>query len=175
MIDTHKLKRQLVAYSLTGQITNAFTEFGIPYLKARFGPQIAEKLPQVAEKLHLATMLDNEQSLKNDSEDEKVFLDRIRREQLLPAADLGGEYAEMCTQLGYIAMFGCCWPLTPIWSLINNFVSSSWVLPVKIPQSLKGSSLHSSRSDRTRSSLQLRCDGRSLPARRPWVLGSMHS
>ncbi|GAA5898715.1 Ist2p [Sporobolomyces salmoneus] len=120
VIDTHKLKRQLVAYSLTAQITNALTEVGIPYLKTRFGPQLAEKLPQVAEKLHLSSK-ENEKTLQSDSEDEKAFLERVRREQLLPAADLGGEYAEMCTQLGFIALFGVCWPLTPLWSLINNF------------------------------------------------------
>lgn len=121
VIDTHKLKRQLVAYSLTAQITNAFTEVGLPYLKTRFGPQIKEKLPQVAEKLHLGLDDSDEKTLSSDSEDEKAFLERIRREQLLPAADLGGEYAEMCTQLGFIALFGVTWPLTPLWSLINNF------------------------------------------------------
>jgi hypothetical protein len=123
VIDTHKLKRQLVAYSLTAQITNALTEFGLPYLKSRFGPQIKEKLPQVAEKLHLGLDDNKDKSLSSDSEDEKAFLERIRREQLLPAADLGGEYAEMCTQLGFISLFGVTWPLTPLWSLINNFVS----------------------------------------------------
>jgi len=59
----------------------------------------------------------------NDSDDEKVFLERIRREQLLPPANLGGEYAEMATQLGYICMFAVCWPIAPICGLVNNFVS----------------------------------------------------
>ncbi|GAA5869381.1 hypothetical protein JCM16303_000449 [Sporobolomyces ruberrimus] len=117
VIDTHKLKRQLVAYSLTAQITNAATEVGLPYLKARFGPKIAEKLKHNKS----AASPSEKDTNTDDSEDEKAFLERIRREQLLPAANLGGEYAEMATQLGYICMFAVCWPIAPLWSLVNNF------------------------------------------------------
>lgn len=28
----------------------------------------------------------------------------------------------MATQFGYLVLFGVIWPLSPIWSLVNNFV-----------------------------------------------------
>jgi hypothetical protein len=28
----------------------------------------------------------------------------------------------MVNQLGYICMFAVCWPIAPVWSLVNNFV-----------------------------------------------------
>ncbi|BGP13520.1 hypothetical protein JCM10213_005366 [Rhodosporidiobolus nylandii] len=117
-INTHKLKTQLVAYSLTNQITGAFLEVGLPYLKARFLPAVQAKLhrtpqssaPTGAEKMDHA-----------EHEDEKAYLERIRQEQLLPSSDIFGEYAEMATQFGYIVLFAVIWPISPVWSLINNF------------------------------------------------------
>ncbi|GAA5975577.1 hypothetical protein JCM11641_003539 [Rhodosporidiobolus odoratus] len=113
-INTHKLKTQLVAYSLTNQITGAFLEVGLPYLKARF-------LPAIQEKLHHSSKESAAKMDEADHEDEKGYLERIRHEQLLPTNEIFGEYAEMATQFGYIVLFAVIWPVSPLWSLINNF------------------------------------------------------
>lgn len=79
-INASKLHTQLVAYSLTAQITGAFVEVGVPYLKAKLLPKVQEKLhhtPSESEKK------EHEQSIE-EHEDEKDFLKRIREEQLMP-------------------------------------------------------------------------------------------
>ncbi|GJN93434.1 hypothetical protein Rhopal_006490-T1 [Rhodotorula paludigena] len=113
-INASKLHTQLVAYSLTNQITGAFLEVGLPYLKAKV-------LPKVQEKMHSSTVQGKLREVENDHEDEKDFLKRIREEQQLPTNYIFSEYAEMATQFGYLVLFGVIWPLSPIWSLVNNF------------------------------------------------------
>ena len=77
-INTTKLHSQLIAYTLTNQISGAFLEVGLPYLKAKL-------VPAVQEKLHHKTP-DTTQTPPDaeDLEEEKEFLHRIRQEQLLP-------------------------------------------------------------------------------------------
>lgn len=36
--------------------------------------------------------------------------------------EIFNEYAEMATQFGYLTLFGVVWPISPLWSLINNVV-----------------------------------------------------
>ncbi|GAA5877867.1 hypothetical protein JCM8547_002701 [Rhodosporidiobolus lusitaniae] len=115
-INSHKLKTQLVAYTLTNQITGAFLEVGLPYLKSRFLPVVQEKLHSPKSGQAGAAKFDEAEHV-----DEKAFLERVRREQLLPAADISGEYIEMAVQFGYIVLFAVIWPVSPLWSLINNF------------------------------------------------------
>ncbi|BGP42532.1 hypothetical protein JCM10450v2_006630 [Rhodotorula kratochvilovae] len=114
-VNASKLHTQLVAYSLTAQISGAFIEVGVPYLKAKLLPKVQEKLqsPKVKEAVKEAPTAEHE--------DERDFLKRIREEQLLPAAVIFGEYAEMAQQFGFFVLFGVVWPVAPIWSLINNF------------------------------------------------------
>ncbi|CEQ41706.1 SPOSA6832_03452, partial [Sporobolomyces salmonicolor] len=115
-INPIKLKTQYVAYSLTNQVSGAFLEVGLPYLKARFGPQVAAKL-------HPHSPEAEKHAAGSDHEDEKQFLERVRKEQMLPAPAIGGEFAEMATQFGYLCLFAVVWPIAPVWSLVNNFVS----------------------------------------------------
>ncbi|GAA6058250.1 hypothetical protein JCM3770_006077 [Rhodotorula araucariae] len=114
-VNASKLHTQLVAYSLTAQISGAFIEVGVPYLKAKFLPQVQGKLqsPKVKEAVKDVPTAEHE--------DEHDFLKRIREEQLLPAAAISGDYAEMAQQFGYLVLFGVVWPVAPICSLINNF------------------------------------------------------
>ncbi|GAA5985026.1 hypothetical protein JCM10908_002492 [Rhodotorula pacifica] len=115
-INATKLHTQLIAYTLTNQISGAFLEVGLPYLKAKL-------LPAVQEKLHRTDASAAQDAADaDDSEEEKGFLSRIRQEQLLPTNEIFGEYAEMATQLGYLTLFAVVWPISPLWSLINNVI-----------------------------------------------------
>jgi len=49
--------------------------------------------------------------------EEREFLDKVRAEAALPEYDLFGDYSEMVTQFGYIAVWSAIWPLTPGWYL----------------------------------------------------------
>ncbi|GAA5907924.1 hypothetical protein JCM5296_006134 [Sporobolomyces johnsonii] len=113
-INPIKLKTQYVAYSLTNQVSGAFLEVGLPYLKARFGPQVAAKL-------HPHSPAAERKAAGSEHEDEKQFLERVRKEQMLPTPAIGGEFAEMATQFGYLCLFAVVWPVAPVWSLVNNF------------------------------------------------------
>ncbi|KAJ8292595.1 hypothetical protein OF846_004358 [Rhodotorula toruloides] len=115
-INSSKLHTQLMAYTLTGQITGAFLEVGLPYLQAKLMPVVQEKLHHTA-----AADKAREKAGTSDHEDEKDFLAGIRQEQLLPTNEIFGEYQEMAQQFGYIVLFAVIWPVSPIWSLINNF------------------------------------------------------
>lgn len=116
-VNSSKLHTQLIAYTLTGQISGAFIEVGLPYLKAKLMPVVQEKLHHTA-----AAEEARNKAGANDHDDEKDFLARIREEQLLPTNEIFGEYQEMAQQFGYIVLFAVIWPISPIWSLINNFV-----------------------------------------------------
>ena len=58
-----------------------------------------------------------------DDEDEKAFLERVRTEAALPPYAVFADYAEMTLQFGYLTMFSVIWPIAPVWSFVNNFVS----------------------------------------------------
>lgn len=77
--NSQKLHTQLLAYTLTNQITGAFLEVGLPYLKNKFMPVIQEKLHQ-----HEKQKSEENVEKFDDAPEEKPFLDRIRQEQMMP-------------------------------------------------------------------------------------------
>ncbi|KAM0790940.1 hypothetical protein ACM66B_004245 [Microbotryomycetes sp. NB124-2] len=109
-INSAKLHTQIVAYTLTNQVTGAFIEIGVPYLTSL----VSQKVAQVKDKNH-------GEKVQADEEDEKAFLERIRHEVSLPEYSTFADYAEMTTQFGYLVLFSLIWPIAPLWSFINNF------------------------------------------------------
>jgi len=53
---------------------------------------------------------------------EREFLDGVRAEVALPEYELFGDYSEMVTQFGYVALWSTIWPLAPAMALLNNFL-----------------------------------------------------
>lgn len=45
--------------------------------------------------------------------EEREFLDKVRADAALPEYDLFGDYSEMVTQFGYVAVWSAIWPLAP--------------------------------------------------------------
>lgn len=76
--------------------------------------------------------------MSTSSPEEKRLMQKVDRELRLPAYSAFGEspdcvykveadpfvgdYAEMVTQFGYIAVWSIIWPLAPVFALINDYV-----------------------------------------------------
>jgi hypothetical protein len=110
-VNSDKLHTQIVAYTLTNQIVGAFTEIGVPAIMRILNKEVAKvRNGNGGEKVV-------------DEEDEKSFLDRVRNEVDLPEYNSYLDFLEMVLQLGYAVLFSVIWPIAPLWSFVNNFVS----------------------------------------------------
>ncbi|KAL8277249.1 hypothetical protein RQP46_010318 [Phenoliferia psychrophenolica] len=108
-INSSKLHTQIVAYTLTNQITGAFVELGVPAITRLLTKKVAE------------VRHGHDKDAVVDDEDEKAFLERVRNEASLPPYNVFADYAEMTLQFGYLTLFSVIWPIAPVWSFVNNF------------------------------------------------------
>lgn len=84
-INATKLHTQIVAYTLTNQITGAITEIGVPLLMEYANDRVKQ-------------MKGNVQKV-DDAPEEKEYLTRIRHEASLPEYNVFPDYAEMAVQV----------------------------------------------------------------------------
>jgi hypothetical protein len=108
-----RLRDQMFAYTVTNQIVNSFTEVGLPYLlrfieRLRNGESAGSALNGNKKK---KVVFEDEKG--QDSQAEVEFLEQARTELALPEFDLFGDYSEMVTQYGYVALWSTIWPLAP--------------------------------------------------------------
>ena len=104
-----RLRDQMFAYTVTGQIVDTFTEVGLPFVWKAIAAFRKSK----------STATDNGSKKRVVFEDEKerggieerVFLDRVRAEAALPEYDLFVDYNEMVVQFGYVVLWSTIWPL----------------------------------------------------------------
>jgi anoctamin-10 len=106
----------MVSYTMTGQLSGAFSEFVLPSL-TRF---ISKEVVKVQEK----RKKDKEKNgVDDDLPEEKEWLERVREESQLPAYDVSIDHLEMGLQFGYVVLWSSIWSLAPMMSWINNLVS----------------------------------------------------
>ncbi|RYC58849.1 hypothetical protein CHU98_g7370 [Xylaria longipes] len=112
-INPDRLKSQMVYFAVTAQIVNVALEFVVPYVK-----QVAFRKVERAQAKRAAS-----QDGKNiqDVPEERKFLQRVRDEAKLGVYDVAVDYREMVVQFGYLSLFSCIWPLTPLSFLVNNW------------------------------------------------------
>lgn len=115
--DPDKLRNEVIALTVTGQITGAGMELALPYVmhKARSWYRDWRSA-----RLTRAKTIDFK-AVMTDDPIEVDFLRRARNEADLELYDVQADYLEMILQFGYLALFSPVWPLVPIGFLVNNW------------------------------------------------------
>ncbi|KAJ9120048.1 hypothetical protein QFC22_002945 [Naganishia vaughanmartiniae] len=116
-----RLVNQLFAYTVTNQAINAFTELGLPYIK-QYIEEWRGTHGKTAEDQKRHDEALNHLDDASSSPEEKRLMRKVERELRLPEYSAFGDYAEMVTQFGYIAVWSIIWPLAPVFALINDYV-----------------------------------------------------
>lgn len=98
-INGNRLHAQILAYTVTNQIINAFTEIGLPIIMRFVGGKVAEMKGGGAEGKRGDGSAAKGEKPMPDADDEKAFLQRIREEASLPEYTLFVDYAEMVVQV----------------------------------------------------------------------------
>ncbi|KAK0520272.1 hypothetical protein OC834_007097 [Tilletia horrida] len=114
-INPDRLHTQLFAVSVTAQIVNAFNELVLPFVLRKIS-EYREKRAQAKQ-----SQTEIEKSEGAQSEDEREFMTKVKRELGLPKYDTFGDYAEMASQYGFVVLWSVIWPLNPVFAFVNNF------------------------------------------------------
>lgn len=102
-----RLTSQMFAYTVTAQVSNTFTEVGLPFI-LRAVERYRKKKDGVSTPKKKVAFED--EKLKGGQE-EREFLETVRHQVALPEYDLFMDYNEMATQFGYVALWSTIWPL----------------------------------------------------------------
>lgn len=113
-----RLRDQMFAYTVTNQIINTFVEVGLPFVLRRVAAFRDRKkaVPTPGSpggKNGVKKRVVFEDEKEKGGLEEREFLDGVRKEAALPEYELFGDYSEMVTQFGYVAMWSTIWPLAP--------------------------------------------------------------
>jgi hypothetical protein len=114
-LNAARLKEQMFAYTVTNQIVNTFMEIGLPYVLRAVESFRARKANGngngKGEKGKKRVVFEDEK--EKGGAEEREFLECVRKEVALPEYELFGDYSEMVTQFGYVALWSTIWPLAP--------------------------------------------------------------
>lgn len=114
--DPDRLRNEVIALTLTGQVSGAIEELAVPWFKTQFKQwwrdRQATKVHERGGSVH---------HLMPDDPGEAKFLRRARKQALRPEYNVQDDIAEMVIQFGYLALFSPVWPLVPIGFFINNW------------------------------------------------------
>ncbi|EKG19494.1 Anoctamin/TMEM 16 [Macrophomina phaseolina MS6] len=112
--DPNRLRNEVIALSITGQISNMAEELVFPYIKHKASRWWRDYR---AEHSNVATI----NSVVQDEPDEVEFLKRARNEAQLEPYNVQDDLTEMVIQFGYLALFSPVWPLVSVGFLVNNW------------------------------------------------------
>ncbi|KAI1793434.1 calcium-activated chloride channel-domain-containing protein [Ganoderma leucocontextum] len=137
-LNPKRLQDQMFAFTVTNQVVNTFLEIGLPFVlravnSVRSGKGLSFATPAAGPTNGNGNggkkkrVMFEDQSADSEAEqvanqEEREFMDRVKREVALPAYDLFADYSEMVTQFGYVSLWSAIWPLAPVMSLLNNWL-----------------------------------------------------
>jgi anoctamin-10 len=113
--DPDRLRNEVIALTVTGQVSDMFEELILPYLMTR--ARAWYKTYQLRR-----SQTTNFAGLSPDAPAESKFLENVRRQACSPQYDVQDDISEMVIQYGYLALFSPVWPLISIGFLINNWI-----------------------------------------------------
>lgn len=108
-INPHRLRKQVIYFTVTAQIVNLAMETLVPYIKRRAFKKVKDY--RAGQTQYLA-----------DPPGEKPFLTQARAESELGVYNVNDDLREMCMQFGYLCLFSPVWPLTAVSFLVNAWV-----------------------------------------------------
>jgi hypothetical protein len=114
--DPDRLRNEVIALTLTGQVSGAIEELALPWFKTQFKQWWRDRQ---ATRVHQRG--GSGQQFSPDDPGEAKFLRRARKQALRPEYNVQDDIAEMVIQFGYLALFSPVWPLVPIGFFINNW------------------------------------------------------
>ncbi|KAJ4993429.1 hypothetical protein SVAN01_00977 [Stagonosporopsis vannaccii] len=114
--DPDRLRNEVIALTLTGQVSGAIEELALPWFKTQFKQWWRDRQES---KTHQRG--GSGQHLAPDDPGEAKFLRRARKQAIRPQYNVQDDIAEMVIQFGYLALFSPVWPLVPIGFFINNW------------------------------------------------------
>ncbi|KAJ6580774.1 calcium-activated chloride channel-domain-containing protein [Mycena capillaripes] len=111
-LNAGRLKDQMFAYTVTNQIVNTFVEIGLPYVLRGVESFRTRKSNGngngKGEKGKKRVVFEDEK--EKGGAEEREFLENVRKEVALPEYETFGDYSEMVTQFGYVALWSTIWP-----------------------------------------------------------------
>ena len=112
--DPNRLRNQVIALTVTGQVSHFGEEFLFPFLK-----QSLRRWYNEYRSTHVkdAFLRDN----AKDHPEDLVFLTTVRNQSTLEPYNVQEDISQMVIQFGYLALFSPVWPLVPIGFLLNNW------------------------------------------------------
>lgn len=137
-----RLRDQMFAFTVTNQIVGTFLEVGLPFVlravegfrnKKAGGASTNGALKKNGngssdpssspEGLKKKVVFEDEQ--EKGGLEERVYLEKVRKEMALPEYTLFTDYNEMIVQFGYVAAWSTIWPLASGAFCSNFFLSTS--------------------------------------------------
>ncbi|KIJ95509.1 hypothetical protein K443DRAFT_682955 [Laccaria amethystina LaAM-08-1] len=115
-----RLRDQMFAYTVTGQIVDTFNEVGLPFVWKAIAAFRKSKSTATDSGSKKRVVFEDEK--ERGGIEERVFLDRVRAEAALPEYDLFVDYNEMVVQFGYVVLWSTIWPLAGVMAFLNNLL-----------------------------------------------------
>ncbi|AEO59358.1 hypothetical protein MYCTH_2119594 [Thermothelomyces thermophilus ATCC 42464] len=114
--DGDRLRTEIVALTVTGQISSFFEENLLPVLKRK-------SLEWYRHYRHQRGAGHSDlSSIANDDPNEAEFLESARRQAALEPYNVQDDIAEIVLQFGFLALFSPAWPLVSAGFLVNNII-----------------------------------------------------
>ncbi|KAI7764726.1 hypothetical protein LZL87_003931 [Fusarium oxysporum] len=114
-LDADRLRNEVIALTVTGQLSGFFEENIVPMLKHKFSDWYRDYRRARSKGDMLLAVV-------KDDPEETAFLSRVRNEAILPKYNVQDDIAEIVLQFGYLALFSPVWPIIPMGFLINNWI-----------------------------------------------------
>lgn len=113
--DTDRLRNEVIALTVTGQLSDFFEENILPLIKYKFSDWYREYRRAYSKDTMLLTLV-------SDDPGESEFLKRVRNQATRSQYNVQEDVAELVLQFGYLALFSPVWPLISMGFLINNWI-----------------------------------------------------